>query len=328
MKKYLGNKLAIVLFTLPAVLIFTVFVFVPIVNAVIYSFTEWNGIMKPVFTGVENYIRLFQSDQFKLSNKNQFIFAIFITVYQMFLATVFAITVSDKKIKCRKFLRVAYFIPVVLSVTVVCQLWLSVFNADSGLLNNLFKSFGSEFKQNWIGDRKWAIYVIAFVNAWQWMGYQFALIVAGIKSIPSDYYEAATIDGASNLKAHMKITIPLLAETYKFCLIISLTGGIKAFTEIFVMTKGGPGKATYTLTYLMYTACYKSKEYGYGLSAAVIMVLECLMVMIVINGIFKDSEKSAIKQFFHRQSIARRDKSVQKAAAKRLKKEGKLNENF
>lgn len=89
----------------------------------------------------------------------------------------------------------------------------------------------------------------------------------------------------------MKITIPLLKETYKFCLTISITGGIKAFTEMFIMTKGGPGTATYTLTYMMYTSAFKSKEYGYGLAAAVVMVLECLMAMLVINGIFRDRDE-------------------------------------
>lgn len=292
MKKYMGNKLAIFLFVLPALALFTTFIFVPIAQVFWYSFTKWNGVTKASFLGVANYLRLFKDKSFIVANRNQLIFAVFITIFQMLLATVFAITVSNKKTKCRKFFRVAYFIPVVLSVTVVCQLWLSVFNADNGLFNHLMQSIGfTDFKQNWLGDRYKAIYVIAFVNAWQWMGYQFALIVAGIKSIPGDYYEAAQIDGATNLKAHLKITIPLLKETYKFCLTISITGGIKAFTEMFIMTKGGPGTATYTLTYMMYTSAFKSKEYGYGLAAAVVMVLECLMAMLVINGIFRDRDE-------------------------------------
>ncbi len=291
MKKYLGNKLAITLFILPALLIFTVFIFAPIARSFVFSFFDWNGIGKAEFTGLENYIRLFHDKNFLTSNRNQLIFAVFITVYQMVLATIFAITVSNKKVRGRKFFRVAYFIPVVLSVTVVCQLWLSVFNGDNGLLNHIFSAFGLDYQQLWLGDRYKAIYVIAFVNAWQWTGYQFALIVAGIKSISEDYYEAARIDGATNQQAHRKITIPLLAETYKFCLIISITGGIKAFTEIFIMTKGGPGTATYTLTYMMYNAAFRSKEYGYGLACAIVMVLECLVVMVIINYLFRDRDE-------------------------------------
>lgn len=290
MKKFFGNKLAIFLFVAPALTLFLVFMFIPIVQVFIYSFSEWNGIAAPTFNGFTNYIELFSDRVFKTAHRNQLIFAIFITVFQMVLATVLSITISNKAVRGRKFLRVSYFIPVVLSVTVVCQLWMSIFS-DTGLLNQLMQSIGFDFRQNWLGDRYKSIYAIAFVNAWQWMGYQFALILAGIKSIPEDYFEAAQIDGASNVQAHMKITIPLLAETYKFCLIISLTGGIKAFTEMFIMTKGGPGTSTYTLTYLMYTAAFKRGQYGYGLAAAAVMILECMVVMMVINYIFRDKDE-------------------------------------
>ncbi len=286
----MGNKPAIFLFILPALAIFIAFDFIPIVQVFAYSFTKWNGLTTPIFTGLENYKELFQDRVFATSNRNQLIFAIVITVYQMFFATVFAITISDKKMKGRKFLRVAYFIPVILSVTVVCQLWAAILSGD-GLLNKLFETAGSDFSQNWLGDRYKAIYVIAFVNAWQWMGYQFALIMAGMKSIPADYYEAAQIDGCTNVLAHLKITIPLLAETYKFCLIISITGGIKAFTEMNILTGGGPNKSTYTLTYMMYNAAFKRSEYGYGLAAAAVMVLECMVVMLLINFLFRDKDQ-------------------------------------
>ena len=292
MKKFFSNKLAISIFIAPALLLFTIFMFIPIVQVFIYSFSDWNGIAAPIFNGLTNYIELFSDRVFATSHRNQLIFGVFITVFQIVLATVLAITISNKMVRGRKFLRVAYFIPVVLSVTVVCQLWMSIFS-DTGLFNQLLASLGIEFKQNWLGDRYKSIYVIAFVNAWQWMGYQFALILAGIKSIPDDYYEAAQIDGATNVEAHTKITIPLLAETYKFCLIISLTGGIKAFTEMFIMTKGGPGTSTYTLTYLMYTSAFRRGQYGYGLAAAAVMILECMVVMMVINHIFRDKEEGS-----------------------------------
>lgn len=289
MNKFFGNKLAITIFVAPALALFAIFMFIPIVQVFLYSFSEWNGIAAPVFNGFTNYTELFTDRVFVTSHRNQFIFAVFITVFQMVLATVLAITISNRRIRGRKFLRVAYFIPVVLSVTVVCQLWMSIFS-DTGLFNQLLQVLGIDFKQNWLGHRYHSIYVISFVNAWQWMGYQFALIMAGIKSISEDYYEAARIDGASNLQAHAKITIPLLAETYKFCLIISVTGGIKAFTEMFIMTKGGPGTSTYTLTYLMYTAAFKRGQYGYGLAAAAVMILECMAVMLAINFIFRDKD--------------------------------------
>ncbi|WP_167957252.1 carbohydrate ABC transporter permease [Anaerosporobacter faecicola] len=291
MKKFYSNKIAIVLFALPALALFTVMVFYPIVQVFLKSFYDWNGLGSGTFIGLDNYTTLFKDTVFHLSNKNALIFAIVITVFQMTLATIFSIVVSNKKMKGRGFLRVSYFIPVVLSVTVVCQLWLAILNTDTGLLNAIFKALGIDFQQNWLANRHKAIYVIAFVNAWQWMGYQFALLMAGIKSIPSDYYEAAKIDGASSIMAHRKVTIPLLKETYKICLTISLTGGVKAFTEMFIMTKGGPGNATYTLTYLMYKAAFREFRYGYGMAAASMLVLQCLAIILIINWLFRDKEE-------------------------------------
>lgn len=287
MKKFFGNPIAIALFVLPTLLLFSVMVFYPITQVFYRSLYDWNGLSAGTFVGMENYLRLFDDKGFQVGNMNGFRFAAVITVFQMVMATVLALSLSSMRIKGKSILRVAYFIPVVLSVTVVCQLWLSIYNADTGLLNRAFEYLGINFKQNWLADRHLAIYAIAFVNAWQWTGYQFALILAGVKSIPDSYFEAAKIDGASSWKAHRYITIPLLAETYKFCLILSVTGGIKAFTEMFIMTGGGPGNSTYTLTYTMYSAAFRSGQFGYGLAAAAILVLECLLAIILVNKIFK-----------------------------------------
>lgn len=287
MKNFFSNKLAIAVFITPALLLFTALVFYPILQVFYHSFFKWNGLSQGTFLGLSNYVRLFDDKAFGIANMNGFKFALVITVFQLLVATVLALAVTTIKFKGRGVFRIIYFIPVVLSVTVVCQLWLSIYNADTGLLNGFFKLIGSDYRQNWLSDRNNAIYAIAIVNAWQWMGYQFALILAGIKSIPTSYYEAARIDGANPVQAHMKITLPLLSETYKFCLIVSITGGIKAFTEMFIMTGGGPGNSTYTLTYLMYSAAFRSGEFGYGLASATVLVLECLMAIIVVNWLFK-----------------------------------------
>lgn len=290
MKKYLGNKTVIAMFVLPAFLLFTVMIFVPILQVFYRSFFSWDGINPGKFIGIENYVRIFKDKTFWISNKNQLIFAAIITFFQVIMASIFAITLSSAKVKGRRFLRVSYFIPVVLSVTAVCQLWLSIYNPDTGLLNRFFEAIGSSYRQNWLADRQTAILAVAAVNAWQWTGYQFALIMAGIKTIPESYYEAARIDGASSVKAHLFVTVPLLKETYKFCLVLSITGGIKAFTEMYIMTGGGPGTSTYTLTYMMYSSAFRSQEYGYGMTASSLMVLACLAVILAINYLFRDKE--------------------------------------
>lgn len=283
MKKFFSNKLAIFIFITPALLLFSIMVFYPLIQVFYRSMFDWNGLSDGIFIGLENYIRLFDDTTFKIATKNSIIFMIMITVIQISIASILAFAVSNEKIKGRNFFRIVYFIPVVLSVTVVCQLWLSMYNAEFGLINKVFEALNIPYQQDWLTNRDQAIYAIAMVNAWQFMGYQFALILAGIKSIPATYYEAAQIDGASAFQSHLKVTIPLLAETYKFSLVLSITGGLKAFTEMFIMTSGGPGVSTYTLTYMMYSSAFRATEYGYGMAAASILVIECIFATIVIN---------------------------------------------
>jgi len=220
---------------------------------------------------------------FFTSLNNGLIFAAIITITQIGLGTILAFAVADASFKGRKLLRISFFIPVVLSVTVVCQLWLSMYNSEYGLINKIFELIGLEYKQDWLSDSKTAIIAIAFVNAWQYMGYHFALLLAGVKSIPEQYMEAARIDGATKLQAIIKINIHMMAETYKFCLVFAITGGLNAFANMFIMTSGGPGTSTYTLTYLMYRSAFRVGEFGYGSAAAAILVLECLLATLIIN---------------------------------------------
>ncbi|MDA3845819.1 MAG: sugar ABC transporter permease [Vallitaleaceae bacterium] len=283
MNRFFGNKKAIALFILPAMVLFTALVFYPVLQVLFRSFYDWDGLGKGIFIGVDNYIKIFDDTIFKTAVKNGLIFAAIITVYQIGIGSILAFAVSNVRIKGRNFFRIVYFLPVVLSVTVVCQLWLNVFNTEFGLLNKLMEVVGIDFRQSWLDDRYKAIYVLAFVNAWHYVGYQFALLLAGIKSIPSTYYEAAKIDGASSFLAHIKITIPMLSETYKFCLVMSITGGLNAFTQMYIMTGGGPGTSTYTLTFLMYRSAFQTYQYGYGMTAATILVIECLVATILIN---------------------------------------------
>lgn len=283
MNKFYRNKRAIALFTLPALIVFTVVVFYPILQTIYRSMFDWDGINTAKFIFLDNYKRLFKDELFYTSVKNGLIFAVLLVIYQIGIGTILALAVSDMSIKGRKILRISYFIPVVLSITVVCQLWLSVYNGEFGMLNKIFEALGIKYRQDWLSSETKAIYAIAFVNAWQYTGYHFALLFAGIKSIPEQYFEAARIDGASKFKAHMKITIPLLAETYRFCLVMAVTGGLNAFANMFIMTNGGPGTSTYTLTFMTYRSAFRVNEFGYGTASATMLVLECLIATIIIN---------------------------------------------
>ena len=283
MRKYLGNKTAILLFTLPALLLYTIMVFYPILQTFFRSMYEWDGLSAGTFIWFDNYKELLDDSVFRTAIYNGLIFALIITVTQIGIGSILAFAVSDASFKGRKILRISFFIPVVLSITVVCQLWLSIYNSEYGLMNKLFDILGIQYHQDWLSSGKSAIIAIAFVNAWQYMGYHFALLLAGAKSVPEQYMEAARIDGATKLQAIVKITIPMMAETYKFCLVFAVTGGLNAFANMYIMTGGGPGTSTYTLTFLMYRSAFRVGEFGYGSAAAAVLVIECLLATLIIN---------------------------------------------
>ena len=283
MKKYLGNKRVIIFLIAPTMILISVMVLYPMLVLVVHSFTEWDGLNPATFNGISNYIKLFKDPIFYTGLKNGLIFAGLQALIQIPLATLLAFAVKHSGRIEKKFFRISYYIPAVLSITVVSQLWLSMYNADNGLINKLFELLGISYRQNWLGDEHWAIVAITMVNIWQFTGYQFILLLSAVNSIPDHYFEAARIDGCTKAQAHIKITIPLMQETYKYCLIIAITGGLNAFASMNIMTGGGPGTATYTLTYLMYRSAFKIGNYGYGCTSAVMLVVQCLIVSIIIN---------------------------------------------
>lgn len=290
MNKMLGNKKVIALYTLPALIFFTVVVFYPILQTLQKSFCDWDGLSKAVFTGIDNYKELFTDDLFYESLKNGIIFAAILVVFQMGLATLLMFALMNKNIPFKRFFRSSFFIPVVLSVTVACQLWSSIYDPEFGLLNNLFSALGLSYRQNWLSDMNIAIIAVAFVNVWQFTGYQFTIMYSGARAIPEDYIEAAKIDGATNMQINLKILLPMLKDTYRMCFVFAITGGFNAFAHMNLLTKGGPGTSTYTLTYMTFRSAFQIGEYGYGCASAVILVAQCLLATFIINKLFSHKE--------------------------------------
>jgi raffinose/stachyose/melibiose transport system permease protein len=290
MKQYLGNKKAIVFFLAPALLFYSVIVFYPILQTFYRSLFEWDGLSTATFIGFRNFIDLMSDPLLITSLKNGFIFALVIGVFQIGLGTILALVCADPTVKGRKILKTAYFITVVLSVTVVCQLWLAMYDPDNGLINKIFHILGMSYQQNWLNTTGSSIIAIAFVNAWQYMGYQFALLYAGVKSVPEQYLEAARIDGADKWKAHWYITLPLMKETFKFCLIICITSGIGAYVQMLIMTNGGPGTTNYTITFMIIRNAFSANQYGYACAISVVLVLISLLATLIINKAFNRNE--------------------------------------
>lgn len=286
MDKFLRNKKTIILFVTPLLLIYTVVIVFPVLQTFIMSFYKWDGLNKPEFTGLVNFKRVFTSKDFSVSFSNGIKYSLFIAIYQIGIATILANLLNIKALKGRKFFRTTYFIPVVISITVVSQLWLAIYNGEFGLLNTIFETLGIKFRQYWLFEPDSAIYAVAFVDAWKGMGYHLILLYAGLRAIPESYFEACKIDGANPIQKFTKITMPLMSESYKISLTLTLTWGFRAFEAIYIMTKGGPGNSSYTMPLLVYKGIFSLNNNGYAAATAVVLLAQCVIVMLLMEKYF------------------------------------------
>lgn len=271
MEKLLRDKKAIFLFTFPTFLLFTVIVVLPIFFSVYYSTLNWDGFSKGIFVGFENYKNLFvdNTDGFLQAVVNSLILALISVGIQLPISLLLALILS-RGIRGERFFRTVYFIPVIISTVVIGQLWMKIYNSDYGMLNTVLRAFGLDSAADaWLADPKTALACVFAAMLWQYVGYHMLLMYASAKSISPDIYEAARIDGATEMKMALHITIPLMKPILCVCIIFAVTGSFKAFDLIYVMTGGGPLHATEVPTILMYTTIFSRYQYGYGSAMAI-----------------------------------------------------------
>ncbi|PHO07851.1 ABC transporter permease [Thermoanaerobacterium thermosaccharolyticum] len=292
MEKILSDKKAIFLFVFPAFLVFLVIVLLPIFFSFYYSLLKWDGFSKGVFIGLQNYKNLFinNTDGFIISVKNSFILAILSVFIQLPISLLLALILS-RGIKGEKFYRTVYFIPVILSTVVIGQLWMKIYNPNYGLLNFILAKIGLQPLTNqWLGNTKTALGAVFVPILWQYIGYHMLLMYASAKSIPTDIYEAAKIDGATESQIAFRITIPLMKPILKVCVIFAVIGSFKAFDLIYVLTNGGPLHASEVPSTLMYNMIFFRYQYGYGSAMAIFIILESLIGTIIIQKLFGKDE--------------------------------------
>ncbi len=285
MSKMLSDKKAYCIFVIPALIIYLFMVFVPIIMSGYYSTLEWDGIGKKVFIGLENYVEIFKNAAFLTSIRNSLILAAASIIGQLIPAMFFALVLS-RGIRGEGFYRTVYFIPVLLSTVVIGQLFLKIYNPDYGALNAILKVFGIK-GQDWLGNQKLVLGATFFPIVWQYIGYHMLILYTGIKGVPSEIYEAAQIDGATESQMAWYITMPLIKSTIKVSITFAIVGSLKLFDLIWVLTKGGPLHASEVPSTLMYTTIFNRMEYGSGSAIAIFIVLECLVFYFLIEKFLK-----------------------------------------
>ena len=267
------------LFLLPTFLGLTI-VLGSVVGGFIISLTRWDILTPPEWVGIGNYLAIFREDE--LFRKSLFN-TLYFTVGVVPLGTIFSLiaaVIMNQNLKGRSLFRTVYFLPTVCSGIAIALLWAWLYNAQFGLINALLRSVGLP-KVAWLGDSRYAMPSVIIMSIWRGLGYNMILFLAGLQGIPQEYYEAATIDGASRWQIFRRITVPLLSPTTFFVVVLSLIGSFQVFEATYIMTQGGPYYATYTMVLLIFIQGFQWFRMGYASALAYILFAIILAVTLL-----------------------------------------------
>ncbi|WP_243228254.1 carbohydrate ABC transporter permease [Microbacterium sp. CIAB417] len=268
-----GQSRALLVLAIPALIFYGFAVVVPSIRGAVLAFTNWDGLSQNYdFIGFDNFVRIFTSQSSLDALKMTLIFALAVTVLQNGIGLLLALGVNSG-LKSQNFLRVLFFAPVVITPVVVAYLWKFLLTPD-GAVNTLLAAVGlGDVAPSWLGDPFWAAASVVMMIVWQHAGYSMVIYIAGLQSIPQELNEAAAVDGAGPWRRFWSVTWPLLAPATAINVMLTIIGGLKMFTEVFVLTAGGPGGATETMSTLLYKSAFQFNEFGYGIALALVLAV-------------------------------------------------------
>lgn len=267
------------LFLLPNFFGFLAFSFIPIIISFLLTFTRWNLASSPQFIGVKNYTSLLTDELFWKYLWNTFYYA-GLTVPLIIIIGFLLAYLLNRKIRGVIFFRTVYFLPSVTLIVAVAVIWSWLYNADFGLINFVLGKLGIQ-GPNWLQSKTWAMPAIIIMGVWKGSGYSMLIYLAGLQSIPEEYYEASEIDGAGWWQQIRHITIPLIFPTTFFILVTSTIGAIQGFDQFYVMTRGGPAGATTTLVYYIFQNAFEWFNMGYAATAAAILFVIIMIITLL-----------------------------------------------
>ena len=273
-------------FLAPAVSAIFIFFFIPVIAALIISFTDFDiyalsSLSNTRFIGFTNYISLFNDPLFWTALKNTFYYVIGAGPISVIISLCAALLLNSKLVKFKSIFRLAYFIPVVTTLVAVAIIWRFIYHPKFGMLNYLLSFIGIN-PVDWLGDPNWAMPAIMLMSVWKNFGYNMIIFIAGLQNIPEELYEAAIIEGANAWQRFKKITLPMLIPTTIFVSIITIIGFFQLFAEPYIMTQGGPLNKTLSIVGYMYQEGFRWWNMGYSASLAFV-----LFIIIFIATLFQ-----------------------------------------
>ncbi len=280
------------LFLLPALLLFVSILIAPIIVSAYRSLYDWNGFSTATFIGIKNYTELFTSKsiKFPLSLKNSMILAVFSVFVQLPLSLALAL-VLGRKVKGERFFLTVFFMPVLISTVVIGQLWLKIYNPDYGLLNTFLRMIGLDsWTHVWVGEKSTALWSIVVPTIWQYVGYHMLLMYAGVKGVSPDLREAAMLDGATAGQVDRYVVIPIIKPIIRVSVIFAVTGSLKAYDLVRILTEGGPTHSTEVPSTLLENMLFLRNRYGMGSTISVLLILLCFACALLITAAFKEKD--------------------------------------
>lgn len=285
--------ITIFLFLLPGLALFISILIAPIAVSVYRSMYDWNGFSEGTFIGFNNYIELFTNGSIKFMTalKNSMWLAFFSVFVQLPFALLLALLLGRKPKKERAFLSI-FFMPVLISTVVIGQLWLKIYNPDYGLLNRFLDAVHlGDWKHVWVGDVKTALGSVIVPTVWQYIGYHMLLMYAGVKGVSTDLREAAMLDGATPAQVDRYIVIPVIKPIIRVSVIFAVTGSLKAYDLVRILTEGGPFQSTEVPSTILENMLFLRNRYGMGSTISVMLIILCFAFALLITAAFGEKDE-------------------------------------
>ena len=283
-----GDKRFIFLFLTPAFLIPTIFLYYPFFENFIQSFYKTDGFFNSTFIGLDNYIRMFNDKTARMATMNSLELMVYVAIFQVGIALVLAIMVDSIRHGVR-FFRTTFFFPIVISGAAIGLLFTLIYNHRNGLLNEILVNLGFD-RVVWLTEQS-SLYMVAIPTIWNYVGFYFIIILTAIAKIPEEYYEAARLEGVTGFQRMTKLTIPLILGDLKVCLILAITGALKIFELVYIITLGGPAHSSEILGTYMYQKAFADGAIGYGATLAVLIVVIGLILAFLTNTFLSNKDE-------------------------------------
>lgn len=267
-------------FLLPNFIGFAVLTLVPVVLLFYYAFTSWNVFGGAEWTGLANFRQLWHDASFWTAFKNTFYYTVFHIPLTLGAALGLAMLLN-RRMRGVAFFRTVAFFPYVTSIVALAQVWNLLFSPSFGPINEVLRWIGVSHPPGWTTSGNWSMPAVIIVGTWREMGYYMLLFLAGLQTIPTQLYEAATVDGANAWQRFRNVTLPGLRPTTFFVTVVLTIGSFKVFDLILVMTNGGPGQSTLVLSQYIYQKGFEQNQFGYASAISIVLFAVCLAVTAV-----------------------------------------------